>query len=363
MNRNKKINDILKDYSKQCIDFDVYIIAEAQMYTVTKSDKRIMHANESEFFSRTEIAEIASAIFNVFGFAKVFYDEASFIEYIIHNKVHPNECIVYNLSRNGKKQGKKSLIPAFCDLYGIRYTGSDAFVISLLRNKLMYSNILANYGINVPLMKAFHYNQTSKDEIISIFEDKEIIIKNNNESASLGLMPECKMKLTIESYEQLCKIAKKVNSRQVLIQEYIKGKEYEVLVLQHKGKFYALSPIEIVLPQNHEFLDSNISNCYNYQFKKATNIETEILCKTAEKASEILGIKDYARFDFRIRDGIPYLFDIAGTPYTIRHSSVAYLFETLKYNYEDVYKAVVTCMLSNYQEYEVYCKSDNINPL
>lgn len=348
MNRNEKINDILKDYSTHCIDFDVYIIAEAQIQTITKSDKRIMHADESEFFSRTEFAEIASAIFNVFGFAKVFYDEVSFIEYIIHNKVNTNGCIVYNLSRNGKKQGKKSLIPAFCDLYGIRYTGSDAFVISLLRNKLMYSNILNNYGINVPIMLDFNCNQKNKEEIFDLFENKDIIIKNNNESASIGLVPECKMKLTTDSYEKLCEIAKKVNPNNVLVQEYIKGKEYEVLVLQHKGKYYALSPIEIILPSNREFLDTTISNSYNYQFKEFTDLEAEIMCKTAEKASKILGIKDYARFDFRVRDGIPYLFDIAGTPYTVRHSSVAYLFEIAKYTYEDIYKVIITCMLSNY---------------
>lgn len=60
-------------------------------------------------------------------------------------------------------------------------------------------------------------------------------------------------------------------------------------------------------------------------------------------------IKDYARFDFRMKNGVPYLFDIAGTPYTIHHSSIAYLF-TQYYHlpYESIYKVVVACMLSNY---------------
>ncbi len=70
----------------------------------------------------------------------------------------------------------------------------------------------------------------------------------------------------------------------------------------------------------------------------------------AAKAAEILDVKDYARFDFRVRDGIPYLFDIAGTPYTIRHSSIAYLFDQYDLKYEDIYKVIVTCMLSNYRD-------------
>ena len=51
----------------------------------------------------------------------------------------------------------------------------------------------------------------------------------------------------------------------------------------------------------------------------------------------------------REKNGVPYLFDIAGTPYTIHHSSIAYLF-TQYYHlpYESIYKVVVACMLSNY---------------
>ena len=50
-----------------------------------------------------------------------------------------------------------------------------------------------------------------------------------------------------------------------------------------------------------------------------------------------------------MKNGVPYLFDIAGTPYTIHHSSIAYLF-TQYYHlpYESIYKVVVACMLSNY---------------
>lgn len=347
MYRNEIIERILRDYKSQNINFDVYIIAETQNHAVADSDKRIIQADESEFFSRIEFAEIASAIFNVFGYVNVFYNEVSFIKYVLHNNILPNECIVYNLSRNGKSQGKKSLIPSFCDLYGIRYTGSDAFVISLLRNKIMFSDILSHHGVAVPVMKKYCFSKKSKNEILGCFENKEIIIKNNNESASMGLLPECKMKLTSTNYDQLIEVAKKVNHNQVLIQEFIRGREYEVLVLQYKKKYYALSPIEIILPEGKEFLDSNISNNNNYQFKEVNERESDVLCNAAEKAAEILGIKDYARFDFRISDGIPYLFDIAGTPYTTRHSSVSYLFEKSHFNYEDIYKTIVMCMLSN----------------
>ena len=72
--------------------------------------------------------------------------------------------------------------------------------------------------------------------------------------------------------------------------------------------------------------------------------------ETAVLAAKILGIKDYARFDFRLNNNIPYLIDIAGTPYTIYHSSIAYLFTNYYHlPYEAIYKVIIGCMLSNYE--------------
>ncbi len=338
---------ILEQYNREDINFDVYIVADAQTQTIRNSDPRISHADESEFFSRTEFAEIASALFNVFGFARVFYDEISFIEYIIHNNIDPQSSIVYNFSRDGARTGKKSLIPAFCDLYGLRYTGSNAFVISLLRSKRVYSDFLSYNGIRVPDTQLFLPGYTKGEQILSTFENKDILIKNVDESASIGLKPCCRMTLTRKQYQNFISTAMELNSRQVLVQEFISGTECEVLVLEYCGNYFALDPVEIVFTSGQSFMDSETSNNYSYTFK--LHQDPEPIRKAAVKAAELLQIKDYARFDFRIQNGIAYLFDIAGTPYTIRHSSVAYLFEQYGLNYEDIYKVIVTCMLSNYR--------------
>ena len=176
------IDKILEQYKHEDINFDMYIVADAQTKTVRESDPRISHADESEFFSRMEFAEIASALFNVFGFARVFYSEISFIEYVIHNKIQPKDCIVYNFSRDGVNPGKKSLIPAFCDLYGIKYTGSNAFVISLLRNKRIYGDILSKNGIPVPITYEFLPDRTTQADILDVFSGLDILMKNIDES-------------------------------------------------------------------------------------------------------------------------------------------------------------------------------------
>lgn len=345
------IREILAYYNELKIDHDVFVIADTQQQTVNECCSRIFHADESEFFSRQEFAEIASSLYYVFGFVRVFYSEVSFIEYVMNKNIDPQKSFVYNLSRDGQHAGKKSLIPAFCDLFNLKYTGCDAFTISLLRNKAMFSDILKLHNIKVPHSYIMSTINTKEFNIPLALSDKEIIVKNICESASIGLSIDCIVDLRKQPIEALVKQAKKVNPKQVLLQEYISGFECEVLVFQFKGKYFALNPILIDLPTGTNFIDSKTSNSYNYKFKLLQDKQIVLsLCAAAEKAAQILQIKDYARFDFRIKNGEPYLIDIAGTPYTIYHSSIAYLFKMYNLKYEDIYKAIVSCMFSNYDE-------------
>lgn len=92
-------------------------------------------------------------------------------------------------------------------------------------------------------------------------------MKNIDESASIGLTPHCKMRLSHDSYQQFYNTATAVNSKRVLVQEFIAGPECEVLVVKYQGQYLALDPVEIVFPDDQEFMDSEISNSYRYTFK------------------------------------------------------------------------------------------------
>ncbi len=341
------INMCLEYFKNIDINFDVFIIADTQNKTI-KSCNYICHADESEFFSRKEFSEIASAIFYVFGFAKVFYSELEFIDYVIKKKPAAEECYVYNFSRDGTAEGKKSLIPAFCDLCNLRYTGSNALTISLIRNKWFFSQIVEQSGILTP--KSFLYSNDStipKD----YFQNGDIIVKNIFESASQGLLSDNHINIYNKGFDAINSIMNRMSVNKVLLQQYIDGSECEVLVIQFNKKYYALEPIEIVI-NGGDFLDSNISNAYDYSFRKLSKYyPAELIEKiknAAVNAACALNIKDYARFDFRIKEDQPYLIDIAGTPYTIKHSSIAYLFEEiLNLEYNDIYKVVMACSISN----------------
>lgn len=349
MNSKNLLLEILSFYKSINFDYDVYIVADLQTRTGKINPNQIMHANENEFFSRSEFAEITSAIFYSFGFARTFYSELEFIKYILEKDISYSECIVYNFARDGRANGKKSLIPAFCDLLNIMYTGSNAFVISLLRNKYVYTELLEKNKICVPQSEIYSQSEDFPN-LLNIFLDRKVIIKNRYESASIGLTSENVFQFNQDSCKKLHSLLQTMRTDSLLIQEYIDGIECEVLVLQYKGMYYALNPIKIIFNTNYNYIDSDTSNQYNYKFDILQSPANGTIQKTAILAAKILGIKDYARFDFRVKNNIPYLIDIAGTPYTIYHSSIAYLFTNYYHlPYESIYKVIIACMLSNYE--------------
>ena len=128
------------------------MVANLQMQTKKMSYYTIEHASDSEFFSLSEFEEIASALLKTGLCLNVFYTEIDFVEYILkhYSYLSKETLLVYNLARDGRKEGKKSLIPSFCDYFSIDYTGSNALTVSLCRNKFIWGAVADRFNISTP---------------------------------------------------------------------------------------------------------------------------------------------------------------------------------------------------------------------
>lgn len=337
------LENIIKRFDSDPIDYTIFIIANTHNILIETEKWNYQHANMTEFFSKEEFAEISSAIFSVFGFVKVFYSEIEFIQFVLNNSIDKETTIVYNLSRDGIKEGKKSLIPSFCDLLGIKYTGSNAFVISLLRNKFTYSSYLNKF--NIPVPNSYYYDKDLGFLLNKPTKGKKII-KHVNESASIGLSEDNIIELNeLFDEQKLIALMKEMQTESLLIQDYISGSECEVFVINYNSSYYAFDPIEIKIIKS-TIITSEISDTYDYEFDFLSNHYDVEICnmirECAIKAAKLLNIQTYARFDFRVSNsGQFYLIDIAGTPYTIKHSSINYLFQKYGFNYQDIYKVII----------------------
>ena len=339
------INDIkeyLRHFYNQRFEYNIWVIANVSD-TIQNEEDFIEHTNFSEFFSKAEFASIISAITELYGYVRIFYSETELMTYVLNNKYNLNtqKIIIYNFARDGICEGKKSLIPAFCNLFGLRYTGSNPFVISLLRNKKIYTSYLGAYNIPVPVTRSYKKHHSFSNHV---FKKEYLIVKHIYESASIGMTEQNIIK-NCQDYplepvlDELCSNMK---SDEILVQDYIKGRECEVFVIKKRNEYFAFPPIELSI-HNSEIITTSISDTFDYSFSPLErNISNQIcnaIMNSAKKAADLLVIDTYARFDFRVNsEGEFYLIDIAGTPYITRHSSIAYLFiNYLKLQYTDIF--------------------------
>ncbi|HGC9720897.1 TPA: ATP-grasp domain-containing protein [Streptococcus agalactiae] len=323
---------------------DIYLVANAQDYTKKISEYDIIHSSNSEFFSAEELGEIASSLFEIGCYVSIFYTELDFIKFVLNNnyRLDYENLLILNLSRDGNLEGKKSLVPAFCDMMGIRYSGSNPFVVSLCRNKFIWSSVLKNHGINVPDFFAIKNNTKIGEN--SIKKDKKVIIKNIFESASIGLDDKSVVTNLIIDDKFL------KNNENILIQDYVEGREIEVPFFKIGKEFIVSNPVCIDFFKGEEFLTSMSSDAYNYGFSSLNNISlSESIKEETKHIAEILGLNVYGRVDYRIdKNNKFFVIDIATMPYTINHSSFAYWFEKENLKYSDLYKILLLSTENKY---------------
>lgn len=333
--------------------YSVWIVANVAD-TVQDEESFIKHSDFSEFFTKAEFASIVNGISQTFGYIRIFYSELEFIRYVlgIVDHLDKEHIIVYNFTRDGIREGKKSLIPAFCDLVGLNYTSSNPFVISLLRNKFVYTKYLEAMRIPVPATSICHFGEPFCSAMFD--KAKPVIAKNLLESASIGLSEaniiyNWPHKNISEILDRLCNA---MGAKQLLVQQYVDGIECEVFVVRYLENYYAFTPVAIVIDGSN-ILTSDISNFYKYSFSSLADLGDKKLCenimRTTERAAKLLNIKNYARFDYRIDKTNSFkLIDIAGSPYLTRHSSVTYLFENIiNLHYSDIFSLIAALTTIN----------------
>lgn len=350
MKNSTKIKDFLENINdaKGIIENkDIILLTNTRNHTRNIGDLQIQFANEIEFFDEEEFEEILEGIKDAGFYVECYFNEISFINDVLSSKLDSKKIIVYNLARNGKKEGKKSLIPSFCDLLNIPYIGSNAFSISLCRNKYIFSKVLQANNISVP--KTWLYLGGRKWANGKPCPGERIIVKPAYESASIGMDEKCIFTYTIDSEEYIEDLYIKNEKKALIIQEFISGYECEVPFFKCETPI-VLDPVGISL--NNEYvlddniLTENISNTYSYDFYLLDSLLPDIIINeiktTCHKTIEILGIENYGRIDFRVNhNGNIYITDIAASPYTTKHSSFAFLFEQYNLPYSSIFTTIL----------------------
>lgn len=235
--------------------------------------------------------------------------------------------------------GEDGKLQGYFDCLHIPYTSCDAATSALTFNKRYTVAVASFSGMHVAKsILLFNTNDISSAEILSRLS-LPLFIKPNNGGSSIGIS---KVKDAAEIKPALEKAFREDN--QVLIEEYIKGREFTVGVFRSKGKVIIL-PITEIIPKN-DFFDYQAK--YEGASEEITPAEVEEAIANqvrneALKAYQVFNCRGIVRMDFIYEEekGNPYLLEINTVPGQSAASIVPQQVLAMGWSLKEFYTALI----------------------
>ena len=239
---------------------------------------------------------------------KIIVDKNDFSISVNNEKISFNAVLV-GLHGTPGEDGK---LQGYFDCLGIPYTSCDAATSALTFNKRYTVAVASFAGMHVAKSVLLFKNNVISPSDISGLLTLPVFVKPNNGGSSIGMS---KVNSAAEIENALCKAFNEDD--QVLVEEFIKGREFTIGVFRSKGEVIALPITEII--SKKEFFD------YEAKYEGASDEITpadinETLAgkirDDAKKLYEIFNCRGIVRIDFIYDEqlGQPVLLEINTVP-------------------------------------------------
>lgn len=304
----------------------------------------------SEYYSYQQYEEILAAIKKLEFPVKCYFDENHFIsdyELGILRNHYPQEMLVINSAQKGTGRGRKSLIPAFCQLHNILCASSSPYTVNFARNKYHWYCFLKE--LDFPVCPSWCYSErigwiSEKKPLIG----EKVIVKLNSESSSIGLSKNNIFKYTSDKEVFINNLCKEFE-QDVIIEKFISGYEVEVPVLVSSTSSCSLCPSGISVNKEtylgDTILDYSVRGEHkfdHYPFSQIDSALSLILQQIAEKTALAIGIRNMGRIDFRVNNKKEfYITDIATNPHITKSMTFNHIFNNLGLTYEKVLQTLI----------------------
>ena len=190
--------------------------------------------------------------------------------------------------------GEDGKLQGYFDLMGLPYTSCDAATSALTFNK-RYTVAVAHFGgLNVARsMHLFKDHPVSSNDILFDLE-LPVFVKPNNGGSSIGMSKVTDVKDLQEALDKAFK-----EDDQVLVEEFIKGRELTIGVYKSKGKIIPLPITEIISKKDFFDYEAKYLGASEEITPAKVDKEIEALIKSeAEKAYSIFNCNGIVRIDF-----------------------------------------------------------------
>ena len=192
--------------------------------------------------------------------------------------------------------GEDGKLQGYLDMIQIPYTSCDALTSALTMNK-GYTKAIVESIDDLFVARSVQLFENSVRNIDKITSQLKLpyFIKPNNGGSSIGMS---KVKLTDDLAEALKKAFEEDN--QVLVEEFINGREFSVGIYKSKGGIEVLPATEVISPKEFFDFEAKYTPGMTEEITPArmTDEERERVVRIVTKAYEVLNCKGMVRIDY-----------------------------------------------------------------
>jgi D-alanine-D-alanine ligase len=232
--------------------------------------------------------------------------------------------IVFNIAEGFRGVNREAHVPAICEFFGIPYSGSDPFTLTLCLDKARTKETLAFHGIPTPKFAVIE-QLTDIERTADL--NLPLFVKPLHEGSSKGITDSnlcwdrkqlrTETDFLLENYQQ-----------PVLVEEYLPGKEFTCAVLGNGAEATVLP----IVGMNFESLPKGALPIYSFDAKfvwdrpehpldifqcpaRITKKLQASIERVTLDAFRVLGCRDWARIDVRLdADGNPNVLEVNPLP-------------------------------------------------
>lgn len=214
--------------------------------------------------------------------------------------------------------GEDGTIQKICERLHIPFTGSNSFPSSIAFNKDNTKRALLPHNINTPkhvkITKKMIDDVDSLTYLIKNSFGPEYVLKPTSSGSSHGIMMVDNSSALSNAIAQMSE-----TEAEFMIEERIRGREATCAILEdfREQALYVLPAIEIIPPITHDFFAADVK--YSGETTELVPgrfsfSEKVAIADAASLVHTALGLTQYSRSDFMIRDGEVFFLEVNTLP-------------------------------------------------
>lgn len=273
---------------------------------------------EEEFDSQETIDAIADAIRSLGHEVDLLGDGEPLLRKLLDR---PRPQLVVNIAEGtGSGRCREARVPAVLEMLGIPYGGSDPLTLAATLDKDCAKRLVQAAGVATPAWALVEHGDLKSAEEQLGRLPWPAFVKPAYEGSSKGVLEHS----LVKNREQLAdsvERAYRAYRQPILIEEFIDGEELTVGVVGNRPQ--GVLGIMRVLPQQKQAGPFVYSLEMKRDWEHLLHYESPAQISAADTAAveratlaawRALGCRDVSRFDFRLRDGVPYFLEVNPLP-------------------------------------------------